>query len=186
MTRDNQKHHIKHKVADFDAVSLYPSGMDEMNGYAKGKAKLFRDAIPSDADYIQAGQKMSQPPVIQTNIFNSSFFTANSDPLTLDTADRRYLQLGGGSISGSLNVGGSLTVQGQPVVAPPDYVVGITPGLAAANKALVLNGTFDISGINALSVILITGTLSTAAQGNITSLDKEVQLTTYQQSQSYL
>ncbi|GMF26223.1 unnamed protein product [Phytophthora lilii] len=54
MTRDNQKHHIKHKVADFDAVSLYPSGMDEMNGYAKGKAKLFRDAIPSDADFYIA------------------------------------------------------------------------------------------------------------------------------------
>ncbi|GMF66383.1 unnamed protein product [Phytophthora lilii] len=64
----------------------------------------------------------------------------------------------------------SLTVGGSAVIPPPDYVVGITPGSAAANKALVLNGTFDISGINALSATLITGTLSTAAQGNITSL----------------
>jgi hypothetical protein len=51
MTRDNQKHHTKHKVDDFDAVSLYPSGQSRLPGYVKGKAKLFRDSIPSDADY---------------------------------------------------------------------------------------------------------------------------------------
>ncbi|GMF65767.1 unnamed protein product [Phytophthora lilii] len=90
---------------------------------------------------------MSQPPVIQANIFNSSFFTANSDPLTLDTADRRYLQLGGGSISGSLNVGGSLTVGGQVVVPPPDYVVGITPGQATNGKALVLDSSGLLSSL---------------------------------------
>ncbi|GMF33787.1 unnamed protein product [Phytophthora lilii] len=90
---------------------------------------------------------MSQPPLIQTNIFNSSFFTANSDPLTLDTADRRYLQLGGGSISGSLNVGGSLTVGGQVVVPPPDYVVGITPGQATNGKALVLDSSGLLSSL---------------------------------------
>ncbi|GMF65230.1 unnamed protein product [Phytophthora lilii] len=90
---------------------------------------------------------MSQPPLIQTNIFNSSFFTANSDPLTLDTADRRYLQLGGGSISGSLNVGGSLTLGGQVVVPPPDYVVGITPGQATNGKALVLDSSGLLSSL---------------------------------------
>ncbi|GMF37182.1 unnamed protein product [Phytophthora lilii] len=90
---------------------------------------------------------MSQPPVFQANIFNSSFFTANSDLLTLDTADRRYLQLGGGSISGSLNVGGSLTVGGQVVVPPPDYVVGITPGQATNGKALVLDSSGVLSSL---------------------------------------
>eukprot|EP00644_Phytophthora_capsici_P015304 jgi/Phyca11/113382/e_gw1.24.15.1 len=54
MTRDNQKHHIKHKLADFDAVSLYPSAMSELNGYIKGKPKLFKDEIPSDADFYIA------------------------------------------------------------------------------------------------------------------------------------
>lgn len=54
MTCDNEKHHIKHKLADFDAVSLYPSAMAEMRGYAKGKAKLFKKQIPSDADYYVA------------------------------------------------------------------------------------------------------------------------------------
>jgi hypothetical protein len=54
MTRDNQKHHTKHKLADFDAVSLYPSAMSELSGYIMGKPKLFRDAIPSDADFYIA------------------------------------------------------------------------------------------------------------------------------------
>ena len=54
MTRDNQKHHTKHKLSDFDAVSLYPSSMDELSGYVRGKAKLFKNQIPSDADYYVA------------------------------------------------------------------------------------------------------------------------------------
>ncbi|RLN51642.1 hypothetical protein BBJ28_00024311 [Nothophytophthora sp. Chile5] len=52
--KDKDKHHIKHKLADFDAVSLYPSAMSELNGYIMGKPKLFRDAIPSDADFYIA------------------------------------------------------------------------------------------------------------------------------------
>ncbi|EGZ29373.1 hypothetical protein PHYSODRAFT_473095 [Phytophthora sojae] len=54
MTRDNGKYHLKHKLADFDAVSLYPSGMSELPGYVRGKGKLFKDSIPSDADYYVA------------------------------------------------------------------------------------------------------------------------------------
>jgi len=51
MTRDNEKHHIKHKLADFDAVSLYPSAQSELQGYVKGKPKWFNNQIPKDADY---------------------------------------------------------------------------------------------------------------------------------------
>jgi hypothetical protein len=54
MTRDNEKHHIKHQLADFDAVSLYPSAMKELNGYVKGKPKLFKNTIPCDADFYVA------------------------------------------------------------------------------------------------------------------------------------
>ena len=54
MTRDNEKHHIKHKLADFDAVSLYPSAMAEMPGYVKGIPKLFKETIPQDADFYIA------------------------------------------------------------------------------------------------------------------------------------
>ncbi|GMF64052.1 unnamed protein product [Phytophthora fragariaefolia] len=54
MARDNGKYHLKHKIADFDAVSLYPSAMSELPGYVRGKGKLFKDSIPSDADYYVA------------------------------------------------------------------------------------------------------------------------------------
>ncbi|EGZ30190.1 hypothetical protein PHYSODRAFT_474123 [Phytophthora sojae] len=54
MARDNGKYHLKHKLADFDAVSLYPSAMSELPGYVRGKGKLFKESIPSDADYYVA------------------------------------------------------------------------------------------------------------------------------------
>ncbi|OQR85489.1 hypothetical protein ACHHYP_11767 [Achlya hypogyna] len=54
MTRDNQKHHTKHQLSDFDAVSLYPSSQSIPEGYVQGTPKLFKDAIPTDADYYIA------------------------------------------------------------------------------------------------------------------------------------
>ena len=43
MCADNVKHSIALKVADFDAVSLYPSAMDRLEGYLKGKPKVLKD-----------------------------------------------------------------------------------------------------------------------------------------------
>ncbi|KAL7684684.1 putative DNA-directed DNA polymerase, family B [Plasmopara halstedii] len=57
MARDNEKHHIQHKLADFDAVSLYPSGQAELDGYIRGKPKWFQNTIPNDADYYIARVK---------------------------------------------------------------------------------------------------------------------------------
>ncbi|OQS04551.1 hypothetical protein THRCLA_20856 [Thraustotheca clavata] len=54
MTRDNQKHHTKHQLSDFDAVSLYPSSQSNLEGYVRGTPKLFKGTIPNDADYYIA------------------------------------------------------------------------------------------------------------------------------------
>lgn len=43
MCRDNQKWHIKEKLQDFDAVSLYPSAMVRLKGFLKGKPKIITD-----------------------------------------------------------------------------------------------------------------------------------------------
>ncbi len=59
MTRDNQKHHIKHDVLDYDAVSLYPSAMRQLNGYLKGKAKFFKGQPPQCDDYIASVRILS-------------------------------------------------------------------------------------------------------------------------------
>ncbi|RAW23810.1 hypothetical protein PC110_g19755 [Phytophthora cactorum] len=70
----------------------------------------------------------------------------------------------------------SLTVNGLAINPAPDYVLAITPGIAANNKALVLSSTGSItSGLNllsatSLSATNLTGTLQTAAQPNITSV----------------
>lgn len=52
MTRDNEKHHTKHNVEDFDAVSLYPSAMARLPGFARGKPKIHGETIPKCDYYI--------------------------------------------------------------------------------------------------------------------------------------
>jgi len=100
---------------------------------------------------------MSQPPIVQTPIFNPTFFSAYSDALTIEKADQRYLSLGGGFIGGNLSINGALMVGGQEVVPPPAYVLGITPGTAENNKALVVDSNKDIGSIRNLSC---TGTFT--------------------------
>jgi len=43
MTRDNKKNHVLKKSSDFDAVSLYPSAMNRMEGFLKGKPKILQN-----------------------------------------------------------------------------------------------------------------------------------------------
>ncbi|GMF47696.1 unnamed protein product [Phytophthora fragariaefolia] len=73
---------------------------------------------------------------------------------------------------------GTLTVGGIQVVPPPSYCLGITEGSAAASKALVLNSTPDVSGINALSATSLSGTLQTASQPNVASLGTLINIAT--------
>jgi Chaperone of endosialidase len=47
----------------------------------------------------------------------------------------------------------------------------VTPGTASNNKALVVNSSGSIAGINSLSATSLTGTLQTAYQPNLTSVD---------------
>jgi len=55
--------------------------------------------------------------------------------------------------------------------------VNVTPGSAEANKALVLDSSLDLIGINNISATTLTGTLATASQPNITSLGTLTNLT---------
>lgn len=51
MTRDNEKHHTTHEVVDFDAVSLYPSAMARLKGFARGKPLIHRGRVPHGCDF---------------------------------------------------------------------------------------------------------------------------------------
>ena len=90
-----------------------------------------------------------------------------------------------GNISGinsisttSLIVNGVTISSGGGGSIGPDYTTGVTPGTANANSSLVLDANKDISGINSLSSTTLGGTLSTAAQPNITSVGSLSGLTT--------
>ncbi len=50
-----------------------------------------------------------------------------------------------------------------------NYLSGVTPGLTAANKAVVLSASGNLGGFTTLSATNLSGTLTTAAQPNITS-----------------
>lgn len=61
---------------------------------------------------------------------------------------------------------------GQMVEAMAEHLntTTATPGTAAANKAVVLNGDKTVSGITAISATRVTGTLQTSHQPNVTSV----------------
>jgi hypothetical protein len=90
MTRNNEKHHIEHKLADFDAVSLYPSAMAELNGYVKGKPKLFKVSIPTDADYYIARVSFDSID-IKRHFPLLSFYQDGSRNFTNDLDDRTMI-----------------------------------------------------------------------------------------------
>ena len=71
----------------------------------------------------------------------------------------------------SIDTSGDLTL-GSTVISETDIakIDGITDGTAFANKAIVLDSSKDIAGINSLSAVDLTGELQTAAQPNITSV----------------
>jgi len=51
MTAENKKYNIQDKqLADFDAVSLYPSGMARMKGFLRGEPKIIRKFEPEKYD----------------------------------------------------------------------------------------------------------------------------------------
>lgn len=99
---------------------------------------------------------MSLPPTYQTSIFNSAFFSNSTDPLTLDVADKRYLQLGGGEITGSLFVSNIIDASAYKLSGTDlDFtnlglLSGITAGLAQASKILSTDSSNALSGLSLL------------------------------------
>ncbi|GMF23857.1 unnamed protein product [Phytophthora lilii] len=106
---------------------------------------------------------------LERNDYRLSYLTGISDGTA--TPNLALVPASDGSITGlgALSCS-SLIVGGSAVVAPPSYVVSIAPGIAAINKALVLNASGEIATINKLTATSIYGTLQTATQSNITSL----------------
>jgi hypothetical protein len=89
--------------------------------------------------------------------FNPDNFKRATDALTLKDADQRYLRLSGGSISGSLTIGGNLDIQTLSInggssldLGGLSYITGVTAGTAQANKALIIDSGKNITGIQGI------------------------------------
>lgn len=88
--------------------------------------------------------------------FNPANFQSEFDYITLSDADRRYLKISGGTISGNLTVlsnidAASLSLSGASIDL--NAITGVTAGTATANKALVLDSSLNITGINNFTAI---------------------------------
>lgn len=96
------------------------------------------------------------PPYWDSAIFNSAAFQSVGY-LTRQEADRLYL-----SVSAGANLG---------------LIAGITPGMASAGKALIIDSSFNLSGVNNFG---ITGVFTSSGNGqnvNITGIGSKLQLT---------
>ncbi len=99
---------------------------------------------------------MSSFPYIKlSNVFNPDDFLAESDSITLQTADARYIQIGSFGVLSALNCAGngdfgSLSIMGSPIEL--GFISGVTEGVAQASKALVLDSMLDNSGMNQLTL----------------------------------
>ncbi|MEK7872830.1 MAG: tail fiber domain-containing protein, partial [Chloroflexota bacterium] len=83
------------------------------------------------------------------------------------------------SLTASSLVATDLTLSSTTISASEIGVLdGVTPGTAAASKAVVLDVNKDIATIRNLTAVNLTGTLQTAAQANITSVGTLTSITT--------
>jgi len=125
------------------------------------------------------------PPTQITSVFNSWYFSQTDEYLTIGYADANYLRSkhaafanGLFTCNNGLAVSGSITWNGTVLdLTGLGYVSGITPGTATASKALVIDASSNIAGVNNFSATNLTGTLQTAAQPNITSIGTLATLT---------
>jgi hypothetical protein len=119
---------------------------------------------------------------LSLNITGINSLSASSLTGTLQTAIQPNITslgtLSGLSVTGNLSISGSLVIAGSAFdVTAIGYVAGVTPGTAAASKAIVLDTGLNIIGINSLSSSTLIGTLSTPTQTNITSIGTLTSLT---------
>lgn len=64
----------------------------------------------------------------------------------------------------------ALSVAGASIGIEAGYLSGATPGVAAASKAMILDGSRSISGVSSIVTSTFSGIIKTSDQPNITSL----------------
>ena len=103
------------------------------------------------------------------SIYNpADLVISNTSALTISNGDERYLKISGGVATGlltcnsSLAVTGTLTLNGEELGTELGYL-DVTPGTAEAEKALVLDASSNITGINGIGAGYLSLTSSTSS-----------------------
>ena len=113
---------------------------------------------------------MSSFPYVQiSDIFNTADYNVLDEGLTIETANKLYLSLGGGLVNGlttfdnSLSINGVLTLNSEIVDA--SVISGITLGTITANKVITVDASSNINSVLRLSksstndqILFINGT----------------------------
>lgn len=99
----------------------------------------------------------SFPSVPISNVFNTLDYNEIIEgSLSLTEADSRYFKLIGGTVSGlttflaGANVIGTLSINGAPIDL--SSITGVTPGIASASKALIVDGSRDLINVNKIQL----------------------------------
>ncbi|TMW56838.1 hypothetical protein Poli38472_006848 [Pythium oligandrum] len=131
-------------------------------------------ATADELNYVDTTPGAAEPLkalVLDENKDVSGLHALSADELTgtLQTAAQPNVT-SVGTLS-SLAVAGDVTV-GSTTLSEAEVAVvdGVVPGTATAGKALVLDGSSNVTGIHSLTADELTGTIQTAAQPKITSV----------------
>lgn len=136
-------------------------------------------ATSTELNYVHTIEGYAQPSKAlvtdtQTNIYDINTLQASSIQGTLITSSQPNLTsvnrlhiIEHDGISKGLTLGGVLVTA---TATELNYTNITNMGIAEANKVLVLDGSRNISGIQSLSAVSLTGTLLTGPQPNITAL----------------
>ncbi len=116
--------------------------------------------------YIGRLKTAAQPNITSVGTLSSlavvGGITASTVAATLTTAAQPNIT--------SVGALSSISIAGSTISAEAAYLSGVVAGSAASSKALVLNSSGAISGIQSLSSVSITGTLTAGLQPNITGV----------------
>jgi len=169
-----------------DGITATVAELNILDGVTATAAELNYNDLTTGAGTAEASKAVVLDASADVSGVNA-FGAASVDAAVLDVSTHDAatvgLSLGGVLVTSSaaeLNILDGVTV----TAAELNILDGVTataaelnyndlttgPGTAEASKALVLDSSSDITGINSLTATTLAGTLSTAAQPNITSV----------------
>ncbi len=151
----------------------------------------FNNNTVTNSSYQTWTNSLSTALTVSLSMNNSSpsFGTTSNHKLRLQTnsTDAVFIQSSGNVSIGSdvdthkLSVSGSVNATSYNLNGAsfdPTLITGITAGTASASKAIILDGSKNITGIGSLTATTVFGSISTASQTSITTVGTLTSLTT--------